>query len=83
MTFEYILKNNPKMSHLKEEISILFKKVIQPAYSNLSLCYLKMEHWNLVINFTNQVIQNDPSNVKNLYRRAIARKMSKLFDEAI
>ena len=42
MTFEYILKNNPKMSHLKEEIAQMVKYVIQPAYSNLSLCYLKM-----------------------------------------
>jgi len=83
MTFEYILKNNPKMSHLKEEIAHMVKTIIQPAYSNLSLCYLKLEHWSMAINFSNQVLQNDPSNVKNLYRRGVARKMSKMFDEAI
>lgn len=34
----------------------------------------------MVINVSNQVLQNDPSNVKNLYRRGVAKKMSKMFD---
>lgn len=42
MTFEYILKNNPKMSDFKTDIANMIKDIIQPAYSNLSLCYFKL-----------------------------------------
>jgi hypothetical protein len=29
------------------------------------------------------VLQTDKDNIKNLYRRGVARKMSKMYDEAI
>ena len=84
MTFEYILKNNVKQaSTLKDELAVLMKEVIRPSYSNLSLCYLKLQKWDLVLTFTQQIINEDPSNIKNLYRRGVARKASKMFDEAI
>ena len=59
------------------------KEIILPSYSNLSLCYYKMENWSLVITTASQVIQSYPGNVKNLYRRGIARKMKNHFDDAI
>ena len=37
----------------------------------------------MVITTANQVLQSYPDNVKNLYRRGIARKMKKAFDDAI
>jgi tetratricopeptide (TPR) repeat protein len=83
MTFEFILKNNPSMKNFKEEITSMMKEIILPAYSNLGLCYLKMERWNLVIMMSNQVLTSDPDNLKNLYRRGIARKMTRMCDEAI
>ena len=83
MTFEYIIKNNIKMADFKTEIASMIKEIIQPAYSNLSLCYTKMEKWHLVISFANQVLQTDKDNIKNIWRRGIARKMSKMYDEAI
>jgi tetratricopeptide (TPR) repeat protein len=83
MTFEFILKNNLQHKDLKSEFADMLKKIIIPAYSNLSLCYLKMKKYNMVITFANQVLASDSANVKNLYRRGLARKGSKAFDEAI
>jgi len=83
MTFEFILKNNPKMKDFKGEITSMMKEIILPAYSNLSLCYMKLERWGLVITMANQVIQGEPDNIKNLYRRGIARKWRKDYDGAI
>ena len=83
MTFEFILKNSPRLKNFKAEMTSMMKEIILPAYSNLALCYLKMERWALVITMTNQVLQSDPSNTKNIYRRAIARKMNKMYDESI
>ena len=37
----------------------------------------------MVITTANQVLQSYPDNVKNLYRRGIARKHKKAFDDAI
>ncbi len=83
MTFEYILKNNPNMHSLKTDIANMLKEIILPAYSNLSLCYYKMQKWPLCINFANQVLQNDKDNTKNLFRRAVARKNTNFHEEAI
>ena len=83
MTFEYILKNNVKESNVKGDLAGLLKETIRPSYSNLALCYLKLERWDLVITFTDQIIKDDPSNTKNIYRRGVARKARKLYDEAI
>ena len=80
MTFEYMLKNNTRLVDFKMEITNMMKDVVLPAYSNLSLCYWKMERWNMVITFANQVLQSDSANVKNIYRRGIARKMLKMYD---
>jgi tetratricopeptide (TPR) repeat protein len=83
MTFEYILKHNVQQRLIKTEIADMLKTVILPAYSNLALCYLKSKRYDMVITFANQVLQSDSANVKNLYRRGVARKFSKAFDEAI
>jgi len=56
---------------------------MKPAYSNLTLCYHKMQRYQMVITFANQVLALDSANVKNLYRRGIAYKNTKAFDEAI
>lgn len=61
----------------------MLKTIIVPAYSNLALCYLKSKRYDMVITFANQVLMSDPSNVKNLYRRAVARRHSKAYDEAV
>ena len=37
----------------------------------------------MVITFANQVLTLDSANIKNLYRRAIAYKCTKAFDQAI
>jgi hypothetical protein len=37
----------------------------------------------MVITFADQVLISDSANVKNVYRRGVARKMIKLYDEAI
>lgn len=83
MTFEFILKHNVQQRALKKDIADLLKTVIVPAYSNLALCYLKSKKYDMVLTFANQVLQSDPANVKNLYRRAVARRHTKAFDEAI
>lgn len=80
MTFEYILKNNLKQNELKQDISDMLKNIIIPAYSNLSLCYLKTKRYDMVITFSNQVLASDSSNIKNLYRRGVARKFTKAYD---
>lgn len=61
----------------------MLKTTILPAYSNLSLCYLKTKRYDMVITFANQVIASDTANTKNIYRRGIARKFTKSYDEAI
>lgn len=83
MTFQYILQTNLKQQELKGEIKEFLQNIIMPAYSNLALCYLKMANYEMVLTFTNNVLQNDSSNVKNLMRRGTANKMLKNFDEAI
>lgn len=83
MTFEYILKNNLKQNELKQDISDMLKSIIIPAYSNLSLCYLKNKRYDMVLTFTNQVLASDSANIKSLYRRGVARKFTKAYDEAI
>jgi hypothetical protein len=45
---------------------------VLPTYSNLSLCYLKLKNYELVVSLTNQVLGQDPDNVKARYRRALA-----------
>jgi len=37
----------------------------------------------MAITFADQVLASDSANVKNVYRRGVARKMTKLYDEAI
>lgn len=83
MTFEYILKHNLNQKELKNEISNMLKYIIIPAYSNLSLCYLKQKKYDMVLTFADQVLKSDSANIKNLYRRGIARKFTKAYDEAI
>jgi tetratricopeptide (TPR) repeat protein len=61
----------------------MLRSIILPAYSNLALGYLKMKKYGMVITFANQVLVSDSANVKNLYRRGLARKMTKVYDEAI
>lgn len=80
MTFEFILKHNVQQKELKGEIADMHKNTILPAYSNLSLCYLRSKKYDMVITFANQVLLSDSANVKNLYRRGVARKFSKAFD---
>lgn len=58
----------------------MLKNIIIPAYSNLSLCYLKSKRYDMVITFTNQVLASDSANIKNLYRRGVARKFTKAYD---
>ena len=75
-----MLKNNTQLANFKTEITNLMREIVLPSYSNLSLCYWKMEKWNMVITFADQVLQSDSANVKNIYRRAVARKMLKMYD---
>ena len=83
MTFEYILKNPDNIRTFKAEISDMHKNIMVPAYSNLSLGYLKLENYQMVITCANQVIAIDSGNAKNIYRRGVARKFTKEFDESI
>lgn len=55
-------------------------KTILPTYNNLALCYLKLQNYSLTVNFTNQVLAQDPDNIKARYRRAVANKFQKKFD---
>ena len=43
-----------------------------PCCLNLAHCYLKQEDWHLAIKYSSQVLENDPSNVKAMYRRGVA-----------
>ncbi len=49
-------------------------KLILPSYNNLALCYLKLENYDLVEKFTNQILGQNPDNLKARYRRALAYK---------
>lgn len=82
MTFEFILKQHASAGGLRSEVADLLKSTIHPAYSNLALCYLKLHNYGLVLTFANQVLASDPDNLKNLYRRALARKATKAYEEA-
>ncbi len=55
-------------------------EIVLPAYNNLALCYLKLKNYELVVSFTNQVLGQDPDNVKARYRRALAYKELKSID---
>ncbi len=57
--------------------------IILPAYNNLSLCYLKLKNYEVVVSFTNQVLGQDSGNVKARYRRGLAYTELKRTDEAI
>lgn len=61
-----------------------------PAYSNISLCHLKLGLYESVVPFCNQILTHDISNVKAKFRRGLAYiGMKKVFiclfqyDEAI
>ena len=58
-------------------------KLILPSYNNLALCYLKLENYDLVEKFTNQILGQNPDNLKARYRRALAYKQLKKYDQAI
>lgn len=53
------------------------------AYSNRSLCYIKLNQPDLAIKDANVVLDNDKTNVKALYRRALALKLKHNYDLAI
>ncbi|RNA25416.1 sperm-associated antigen 1 [Brachionus plicatilis] len=53
------------------------------AYSNRSLCYIKLKLPDLAIQDTSYVLGKEPNNVKALYRRALAYKDKKEFESAI
>lgn len=78
MSFEYLLKNNFLS---KEQIKELFNQVMIPAYSNISLCHLKLGLYESVVPFCNQILTHDISNVKAKYRRGLAySQMKKVMD---
>jgi hypothetical protein len=52
----------------------MMKETILPAYSNLSLCHLHLGSYETVITLTNQILNQNKSHVKALYRRGIAQK---------
>lgn len=61
----------------------MFTQVTIPAYSNLSLCHLKLGSYDSVVSFCNQILAHDISNVKAKYRRGLAHHKLKKYDEAI
>lgn len=54
-----------------------------PCYSNITLCYLKKEEFEHVVTFASRVIENDRENTKAHYRRGVAYKKLKKYDESI
>ena len=53
------------------------------AYSNRSLCYIKCNKADLALKDSNFVLKKDKTNVKCLFRRAVAYKMKLNYDLAI
>lgn len=51
-------------------------------WGNLSQAYLNNKEFYQAINFSNQVLEREPQNVKALYRKASAQIMGSLFKEA-
>ena len=49
-------------------------EIILPTYNNLALCYIKLKNFPLVLSFCNQILGQDPDNIKARYRRGIANK---------
>lgn len=48
------------------------KQLRYSSYSNMALCYLKMEDYELVVENCNKVLSLDSSNSKCYYRRGLA-----------
>ena len=62
---------------VKEAIQLL-----TAVYSNLALCYLKLEDPERAMEMAHQAVQRDPENVKALLRLGIASTMMKKWDQA-
>lgn len=87
---EFKLKGN---EHIKlnnfEKASEFYTKCIQLdatntiAYLNRSLCYIKMNKPTQAIQDASFVIENNPSNVKALYRRSLANKLVKNYNQCV
>jgi peptidylprolyl isomerase len=52
-------------------------------YSNITMCYNKLEDWSSSVNYCNKGLELDKTNVKLLYRRAVARMNYGLLNEAL
>lgn len=50
--------------------------------NNLSLCYLKTKQYELCVHFSQQVLMNDPTNEKSLFRKAVALDRLGKYEEA-
>ncbi|OII71260.1 uncharacterized protein cubi_01735 [Cryptosporidium ubiquitum] len=64
----YVDYTFPEDKTLEEE----YNKLITRIHLNLSACFLKINEFNMVILHCNNVLKNDPNNVKALYRLAQA-----------
>ena len=81
MAFEFLLKN---MLISQEETKDMFNDIIMPSYSNLALCYIKLENYAAVLPLCHQLIVQDDGHIKARYRRGIAYKhLKQVFSDFI
>ncbi|EAR82877.2 tetratricopeptide repeat protein (macronuclear) [Tetrahymena thermophila SB210] len=66
----------------KEQMVKFIEDIEIPCNSNLSICNLKLKEYKQCIHFASKVIENDPNNIKCLYRRGMAHLYLNEFDDA-
>ena len=81
---ESILKDNPQKAHEFDGIKIEIDEVRIQLISNLSLTEIKLEMWSEALSHAAMVLVADPTNVKALFRRSVARiRLEEQLEEAI
>jgi tetratricopeptide (TPR) repeat protein len=59
-----------------------FQSLYLSLYANTSMVHLKEESWGLVIKSTEEILTQEPDNVKALYRRAVAHHRMGNFEQS-
>lgn len=67
------LKDNIKLAHDLDAVKFEIEEIRVQLISNLSLAEVKMELWSDAQSHANMVLVADPTNMKALFRRSIAR----------
>lgn len=81
---ETVLRENIKIAHEMDTVKTEIEEVRIQLISNLSLTEIKLEMWTEALSHSAMVLVVDPTNVKALFRRAVARiRLGEQLEEAV